>query len=151
MIAEIKLNVFRYRLIPKSGTLKRFTIQMFAFSALGQRRCNEINPHVVHVSHLFFQTMRPWAHNSGPSGATFFYLFSDLCEAPPIDISLDIGQDIIIYKLYAERGFVAKLTFQPISRALLQQTADFCNRVFRAFSNIAERSFSTLFRVAGTC
>jgi len=104
MIAEVKLNVFRYRLIPKSGTLKRFTIQMFAFSALGQRRCNEINPHVVHVSHLFFQILHPYAPNSGPPGATFFCVFSDLCEAPPIDISLDIQQDIIVYRLYDEQA-----------------------------------------------
>ena len=54
MIAEVKLNVFRYWLIPKSGTLKRSTIKMFAFRALGQRRCNEIDPHVVHVIHPFF-------------------------------------------------------------------------------------------------
>jgi len=27
---------------------------MFAFNALGQRRCNEIAPQVVHVNHLFF-------------------------------------------------------------------------------------------------
>jgi hypothetical protein len=59
MIAEVKLNVFRYWHIPKSGTLKRSTIQMFAFNALGQRRCNKINPQAVHVSRLFFQIRHP--------------------------------------------------------------------------------------------
>jgi len=53
VIAEVKLNVVRYRLFPKSGTLKRSTIQMFALNALGQRRFNEINPQAVHVSPLF--------------------------------------------------------------------------------------------------
>ena len=59
VIAEVKLNVVRYRLVPKSGTPERSTIQMYAFNALGQRRFNEINPQVVQVSHLFFQTMHP--------------------------------------------------------------------------------------------
>jgi hypothetical protein len=31
-------------------------------------------------------------------------VFSDLCEAPPIDISLDIQQDIIVYRLYDEQA-----------------------------------------------
>ena len=54
VIAEPKLNVVWYWRVPESGTLERSTIQMFAFDALGQRRCNEIDPQVVHVNHLFF-------------------------------------------------------------------------------------------------
>jgi hypothetical protein len=84
-------------------------IQMFAFNALGQRRFNEINPQAVHVSHLFFQTM-PLGTQFWRARRHIFCVFSDLCEAPPIDISLDIKQDIIIYTLsWTERFEIPSL------------------------------------------
>jgi hypothetical protein len=68
VIAEIKLNIIRYWFVPKSGTLERSTIQMFAFNALGQWRCNEINPQGVHPSHLLFPHDAPLGTPLRPAG-----------------------------------------------------------------------------------
>jgi hypothetical protein len=76
-------------------------------------------------------------------------VFSDLCEAPPIDISLDILQDIIIYKLYAERaerGFVAQVSFFVY---FCNSRRTFATEFFQLFSSFFEPGRAELFDFFG--